>query len=219
LEAIICFRNSVTFQFLLKIQVIVCFRKNVNASLEDSLKNIQDVTKAALKEGLRVRGYVSCVIGCPYEGKTDSNVVARVAEALLEAGCYEVSLGDTIGVGGAGSVASMLDTVLKSLPSSKLAVHFHDTYGQALANVIVAIEKGILVADSSVAGLGGCPYAKGATGNLPTEDLVYMLHDLGFETGVDLDMLVDTSLWICARMGRQNASRVARAISAKRFQT
>ncbi|EPB80491.1 HMGL-like protein [Ancylostoma ceylanicum] len=161
--------------------------------------------------------YVSCVIGCPYEGKIKSSVVARVAEALLDAGCYEVSLGDTIGVGSAGSVSSMLDTVIKSVPPNRLAVHFHDTYGQALANVIVAIEKGIRVADSSVAGLGGCPYAAGATGNLATEDLVYMLNDLGFDTGVDLNKLVDTSTWICAKMGRRNASRVANALNAKRL--
>ncbi|EYB99480.1 hypothetical protein Y032_0122g1071 [Ancylostoma ceylanicum] len=191
--------------------------KNVNANVEDSLKKLQEVTKAALKEGLKVRGYVSCVIGCPYEGKIKSSVVARVAEALLDAGCYEVSLGDTIGVGSAGSVSSMLDTVIKSVPPNRLAVHFHDTYGQALANVIVAIEKGIRVADSSVAGLGGCPYAAGATGNLATEDLVYMLNDLGFDTGVDLNKLVDTSTWICAKMGRRNASRVANALNAKRL--
>ncbi|ETN75274.1 putative hydroxymethylglutaryl-CoA lyase [Necator americanus] len=192
-------------------------KKNVNANVEDSLKKLQEVTIAALKEGLRVRGYVSCVIGCPYEGKISSDVVARVTEALLEAGCYEVSLGDTIGVGGAGSVSSMLDTVMRSVPPNKLAVHFHDTYGQALANVIIAIEKGIRVADSSVGGLGGCPYAKGATGNLATEDLVYMLHDLGYETGIDLDKLVETSMWICSRMGRQNTSRAANAINAKRL--
>ncbi|KAK6759848.1 hypothetical protein RB195_021424 [Necator americanus] len=192
-------------------------KKNVNANVEDSLKKLQEVTTAALKEGLRVRGYVSCVIGCPYEGKISSDVVARVTEALLEAGCYEVSLGDTIGVGGAGSVSSMLDTVIRSVPPNKLAVHFHDTYGQALANVIIAIEKGIRVADSSVGGLGGCPYAKGATGNLATEDLVYMLHDLGYETGIDLDKLVETSMWICSKMGRQNTSRAANAINAKRL--
>ncbi|CAJ0609098.1 unnamed protein product [Cylicocyclus nassatus] len=189
--------------------------KNVNANVEDSLKKLQEVTKAALQEGLKVRGYVSCVIGCPYEGKISSDVVAKVTESLIDAGCYEVSLGDTIGVGSAGSVASMLDTVTKAVPANKLAVHFHDTYGQALANVIVAIEKGIRVADSSIAGLGGCPYAKGATGNLATEDLVYLLHDLGFDTGIDLDKLVDTSIWICKKMGRQNASRVTRALTAK----
>ncbi|VDM53264.1 unnamed protein product [Angiostrongylus costaricensis] len=191
-------------------------KKNVNANIEDSLQKLQDVTKAALREGLRVRGYVSCAIGCPYEGKVDSAVVAKVTSALLESGCYEVSLGDTIGVGSAGSVASMLDTVLQSVPVAKLAVHFHDTYGQALANVIVAIERGIRVADSSIAGLGGCPYAKGATGNLATEDLVYMLHDMGFDTGIDLEKVIETSIWICSKMGRSNASRAARALMAKR---
>ncbi|KAJ1351704.1 hypothetical protein KIN20_007823 [Parelaphostrongylus tenuis] len=191
-------------------------KKNVNAGLDESLRKLQEVTKVAVKEGLRVRGYVSCVVGCPYEGKIDSAVVARVTGTLLDSGCYEVSLGDTIGVGSAGSVGSMLDTVLKSVPVSKLAVHFHDTYGQALANIIVAIEKGIRVADSSIAGLGGCPYAKGATGNLATEDLVYMLHDMGFDTGIDLDKLIETSMWICSKMGRSNASRAARALMAKR---
>ncbi|KJH44232.1 putative hydroxymethylglutaryl-CoA lyase [Dictyocaulus viviparus] len=192
-------------------------RKNTNASIEESLKNLQDVTTVALKEGLRVRGYVSCVIGCPYEGKVDSAVVAKVAETLLEAGCYEVSLGDTIGVGSAGSVASMLEVVLKSIPAEKLAVHFHDTYGQALVNVIVAIEKGIRVADSSIAGLGGCPYAMGATGNVATEDLVYMLHDMGFYTGINLSKLIETSTWICSKMGRPNASRVAKALMTKQL--
>ncbi|VDP33584.1 unnamed protein product [Heligmosomoides polygyrus] len=160
--------------------------KNVNANVSDSLMRLQEVTRAALKSGLEVRGYISCVIACPYEGRTDNSVVARVTEALLDAGCYEVSLGDTIGVGSAGSVSSMLDTVLKCAPADKLAVHFHDTYGQALANVVTAIEKGIRVADSSIAGLGGCPYARGATGNVATEDLVYMLHDLGFDTVSEL---------------------------------
>ncbi|WKY15407.1 hypothetical protein Q1695_000690 [Nippostrongylus brasiliensis] len=190
--------------------------KNVNSNVNDSLKMLQDVTKAALQEGLKVRGYVSCVIGCPYEGKIDSDVVAKVTDTLLNAGCYEVSLGDTIGVGSAGSVSRMLDTVLKTAPADKLAVHFHDTYGQALANVVVAIEKGIRVADSSIAGLGGCPYAKGASGNVATEDLVYMLHDLGFDTGVELDKLIETSMWICSIMDRPNASRVATALLAKR---
>ncbi|KAK6062188.1 putative hydroxymethylglutaryl-CoA lyase [Cooperia oncophora] len=191
--------------------------RNVNSNVKDSLRKLQDVTKAALKEGLKVRGYVSCVVGCPYEGKVDSAVVANVTDALLEAGCYEVSLGDTIGVGSAGSVTKLLETVLKTAPVEKIAVHFHDTYGQALANVVIAIEHGIRVADSSIAGLGGCPYAKGATGNIATEDLVYMLHDMGFETGVDLDKLVEASIWICSKMGRPNASRVATAIAAKRM--
>ncbi|KAK5976582.1 Hydroxymethylglutaryl-CoA lyase YngG [Trichostrongylus colubriformis] len=192
-------------------------RKNVNANVNDSLQKLQDVTRAAISEGLKVRGYVSCVIGCPYEGKIDSNVVAKVTDTLLNAGCYEVSLGDTIGVGSAGSVRKLLETLTKTIPVDKLAVHFHDTYGQALANTVVAIEHGIRVADSSIAGLGGCPYAKGASGNVATEDLVYLLHDMGFETGVDLDKLIETSTWICSKMGRQNASRVATALLAKRM--
>ncbi|PIO68497.1 HMGL-like protein [Teladorsagia circumcincta] len=152
--------------------------KNVNANVNDSLQKLKDVTKAALKEGLKVRGYVSCVIGCPYEGKIDSNVVAKVTDALLDAGCYEVSLGDTIGVGSAGSVTKLLETVLKTAPADRLAVHFHDTYGQALANVVVALEHGIRVADSSIAGLGGCPYAKGATGSGPGEVDRHLYMDL-----------------------------------------
>uniref|UniRef100_A0A1I7XUY7 hydroxymethylglutaryl-CoA lyase n=1 Tax=Heterorhabditis bacteriophora TaxID=37862 RepID=A0A1I7XUY7_HETBA len=192
-------------------------RKNVNSTMEESLKKLKEVTKLALKEGLKVRGYVSCVIGCPYEGKINSSVVAKVTEELIDMGCYEgmcnmilrrfifikfacstsilftnylscylVSLGDTIGVGAVGSVSTMLNTVLQAVPSNMLAVHFHDTYGQALTNVFVAIQKGIRIADCSIAGLGGCPYAKGATGNLATEDLVYMLHDQGFSTVLTL---------------------------------
>ncbi|GMT33476.1 hypothetical protein PFISCL1PPCAC_24773, partial [Pristionchus fissidentatus] len=191
-------------------------KKNVNASVEEGLVKLEEVTKEALTHNLMVRGYVSCVIGCPYDGDTEASVVAKITERLLKAGCYEVSLGDTIGVGSAGSVAKMLDAVLAVAPADKLAVHFHDTYGQALANVLVAIEKGIRVADSSIAGLGGCPYAKGATGNLATEDLVYMLHGLGFDTGIDLDELISISEWICTKMERKNASRVASALINKK---
>ncbi|CAI4228634.1 unnamed protein product [Auanema sp. JU1783] len=192
-------------------------KKNVNATIEESLKKLEDVTRAAIKEDILVRGYVSCVVGCPYEGPIDPNIVARVTEALLSYGCYEVSLGDTIGVGSAGSVKRMLDTVLQSVPAEKLAVHFHDTYGQALTNVLVAIDKGITVADSSIAGLGGCPYAKGATGNVATEDLVYLLHDLGFDTGINLNKLIEVSNWICQEMGRNNNSHVANALLAKQL--
>ncbi|EGT39069.1 hypothetical protein CAEBREN_20663 [Caenorhabditis brenneri] len=190
--------------------------KNVNSNVEDSLKKLLEVTKIALENNIRVRGYVSVVVGCPYQGEVKPEVVAKVAEKLLEAGCYEVSLGDTIGVGTVKTVSRMLDTVLKSVPADKLAVHFHDTYGQALANVLVSIEKGIRAADSSVAGLGGCPYAKGATGNLATEDLLYFLKGNGFETGVDLDKVVETAKWFNSAAGYDKWSRVGAAISAKK---
>ncbi|UMM10673.1 hypothetical protein L5515_000336 [Caenorhabditis briggsae] len=189
--------------------------KNVNSNVEDSLKKLLEVTKIALENKIRVRGYVSVVVGCPYSGDVKPEVVARVAETLLETGCYEVSLGDTIGVGTVKSVGKMLDTVLKSVPANKLAVHFHDTYGQALANVLVSIEKGIRTADSSIAGLGGCPYAKGATGNLATEDLLYFLKGNGFETGVDLEKVVETAKWFNSAAGYDKWSRVGRAISNK----
>uniref|UniRef100_A0AC35TTN1 Hydroxymethylglutaryl-CoA lyase, mitochondrial n=1 Tax=Rhabditophanes sp. KR3021 TaxID=114890 RepID=A0AC35TTN1_9BILA len=186
--------------------------KNTNCDIENSVKRSCDVTRSAVESGLKVRGYISCVIGCPYEGRIKPNVTAMIAERLLEAGCYEISLGDTIGVGSAGSMNLLLDEVLAVTPASKLAVHCHDTYGQALTNVLVALNKGIRTADSSVAGLGGCPYAKGATGNLATEDLVYLLHDLGFETGINLEELVATGNWICAKMGRVNSSRAGLAL-------
>ncbi|KAI6178960.1 3-hydroxymethyl-3-methylglutaryl-CoA lyase, cytoplasmic [Aphelenchoides besseyi] len=192
-------------------------RKNTNCSMAESLQRLKEVTEAAIAKNLRVRGYISMVIADPDEGPTDPKVTANIVQKLLSFGCYEVSLGDTIGVGSARSVNLLLDEVLKVAPAEKLAVHFHDTYGQALANVLVAIERGIRVADSSVSGLGGCPYAKGATGNLATEDLLYLLDDLGFDTGVNLDRLIDTGSWICQKMQRPNSSRVARAIMSKRF--
>ncbi|KAF7637121.1 Pyruvate carboxyltransferase domain-containing protein [Meloidogyne graminicola] len=158
-------------------------RNNLNCSLEEGEQRLKEVTKEALKNGLRVRGYISTVLGCPYEGYVNPIIVTKMTERLLDYGCYEVSLGDTIGVGTPGSVSNLLDELSKaSLPFSKIAVHFHDTYGQALSNVLVSIEKGIRTADSSIAGLGGCPFAKGATGNLATEDLVYMLEGYGFST-------------------------------------
>uniref|UniRef100_A0A8R1HL53 hydroxymethylglutaryl-CoA lyase n=1 Tax=Caenorhabditis japonica TaxID=281687 RepID=A0A8R1HL53_CAEJA len=190
-------------------------KKNVNATVEESLKKLIEVTKTALDANIRVRGYVSVVVGCPYDGAVNPEVVARVTETLLAAGCYEVSLGDTIGVGTVNTVSKMLDTVLKHVPAEKLAVHFHDTYGQALSNVLVSIEKGIRAADSSVAGLGGCPYAKGATGNLATEDLLYFLRGNGFETGVDLEKVVETAKWFNLAAGYDKWSRVGAAISAK----
>jgi len=167
---------------------------------------------AAQAQGLPVRGYVSCVVGCPYEGEIDPRRVAEVAEQLLQMGCYEISLGDTIGVGTPASVTAMLDAVLESVPVEKTAVHLHDTYGQALANIFAALQRGVAVVDSSVAGLGGCPYARGASGNVATEDVVYMLSGLGIEHGVDIDKLTAAGQFICDSLGRDNGSKVAVAL-------
>ena len=186
-------------------------RKNINASVDESLERIRPVAEQARAAGLKVRGYVSTVLGCPYQGAVPLSEVIRVSEALFHMGCYEISLGDTIGVGTPHAARDMLRAVRSAVPIEQLAVHFHDSYGQALANVYACIEEGVRVADASVAGLGGCPYAKGATGNVATEDLVYMLQGLGLETGVDLDALCDTARWISAELGREPVSHVARA--------
>ncbi len=191
-------------------------RKNVNASIAASLERFRPVIEAARAADVRIRGYVSCVLGCPYEGDVAPAAVASVAGALHAMGCYEISLGDTIGAGTPGRTAAMLDAVARVVPVDRLAGHYHDTYGQALANVYASLERGVAVFDSSVAGLGGCPYAKGATGNVATEDLVYLLHGLGIATGIDLDRLVDAGLFICAALGRPTNSKVARALLAKR---
>lgn len=191
-------------------------RKNINASIDESLQRFEPVMERARAEGLRVRGYVSTVLGCPYQGEVPLADVVRVAATLHRMGCYEVSLGDTIGVGTPGRTAAMLDAVARVVPVDKLAGHYHDTYGQALANVYASLERGVAAFDSSVAGLGGCPYAKGATGNVATEDVVYLLHGLGIATGVDLDRLVDAGEFICAALGRPTNSRVGRALLAKR---
>lgn len=193
-------------------------RKNINCSVAESLQRLGPVCDAAMKQGLAVRGYVSTAIACPYEGPIDAHKAKDVAVELLRMGCYEVSLGDTIGVGNAGSVRSMLHTVLSSVDPSKLAVHFHDTYGQALANILVALESGIRTVDAAVAGLGGCPFAPGATGNVATEDLVYMLHGLDYFTGVDLEQLVEAGAYITKQLGRPTRSRTATAILAKKQQ-
>jgi hydroxymethylglutaryl-CoA lyase len=163
-----------------------------------------------------VRGYVSCVLGCPYDGDVDPVRVAAVSKRLLDMGCYEISLGDTIGIGNPGSTTIMLDEVLKVIPKDQVAVHFHNTYGQALANILVAIDKGISVVDSSVAGLGGCPYADGASGNVPTEDVVFMLNGLGIKTGVNLDALIDVGTFITNALGKSTRSSVGAALSTKR---
>jgi hydroxymethylglutaryl-CoA lyase len=191
-------------------------QKNTNCSIAESLARFEPVMAAARDHGLRVRGYVSCVLGCPYEGEIAPAAVARVSRSLFETGCHEVSLGDTIGTGTPGKTKAMIEACAVHVPIEKLAGHYHDTYGQALANIYASLELGVAVFDSSVAGLGGCPYAKGATGNVATEDVVYMLHGLGIVTGIDLDRLIDAGEFICAALGRATNSRVGRAILAKR---
>jgi hydroxymethylglutaryl-CoA lyase len=188
-------------------------QKNVNCSIEESIQRFAPILEAAQKDNLKVRGYVSCVAGCPYEGDIAAEKVLDTALKLIEMGCYEVSLGDTIGTGTVGSIDKLLSTLLKEIPADKLAVHFHDTYGQALANIHVALQHGIAVVDSSVAGLGGCPYAQGATGNVATEDVVYMLNGMGIEHGIDLKALISAGDYISKQLGRPNASKVAQALS------
>lgn len=186
-------------------------KKNINCSVDESLQRFDEVMKAAKEMGIPVRGYVSCVLGCPYEGKVAPEKVAHVAKRLYDMGCYEISLGDTIGVGTPGAMSLMLEAVTKEVPVNALAVHCHDTYGQALANILVALQMGIRVVDSSVAGLGGCPYAQGASGNVATEDVVYMLHGLGIQTGVDMPKLIDAGAFICRTLNRKSSSKVAQA--------
>ncbi len=188
-------------------------QKNINCSIAESIERFLPVIEAGRADGKRVRAYVSCVLGCPYEGDVELSEVVRVASALYEAGCYEVSLGDTIGVGTPAKARAMFKAVAENAPASALACHFHDTYGQALANVYACVEEGARVVDASVSGLGGCPYAKGATGNVATEDVVYMLEGLGCETGVDLPALMEVSRWISAELGRDVGSKVTRAKS------
>src|SRR5690606_9405955 len=179
--------------------------------IAESLERFAPVVEAAKARGIRVRGYVSCVLGCPYEGEIAPDAVARVADALYRMGCYQISLGDTIGTGTPLKARRMVDAVAERVPLAHLAAHFHDTYGQALANLYAVLEQGIRTIDSSVAGLGGCPYAKGASGNVATEDVVYMLNGMGVETGVDLDALIATGHWICDILGREPASNVPKA--------
>lgn len=189
-------------------------RKNINCSIAESLARFEPVMDAAKAAGVRVRGYVSCVLGCPYEGEIGPEAVADVAATLFGMGCYEVSLGDTIGVGTPGKTRRMLDAVARRVPIDKLAGHYHDTYGQALVNIYASLEAGVATFDASIAGLGGCPYAAGASGNVATEDVVYMLDGLGIETGINLDALVETSGWVCAQIGRTCGSRVSLAKGA-----
>jgi hydroxymethylglutaryl-CoA lyase len=191
-------------------------RKNINCSIAESLERFRPVVDTATARGLRVRGYISCAAGCPYEGEVKASAVASLAAALYDLGCYEISLGDTIGVGTPRRIQAMIEAVAKKVPIGRLAGHYHDTYGQALANIYASLELGVKTFDSSVAGLGGCPYAKGATGNVATEDVVYLLHGLGIDTGVDLEKLFRAGQFICKALGREPASRVARAMAAKR---
>lgn len=185
-------------------------RKNINASIAESLERFEPVMAMAKDRGVRVRGYVSCVLGCPYEGAIDPTVVAEVSEKLINMGCYEVSLGDTIGSGTPLKARKMLETVAARLPMEQLAIHFHDTRGQALANIQACLELGVGTVDSSVAGLGGCPYADGASGNVATEDVVFMLEGMGINTGVDLKKLHATAVWISQELGREPASKLGR---------
>jgi len=187
-------------------------QKNLNCTINESLERFRPVCKAAQAAGVPARGYISCVLGCPYEGDVDAGDVATIAAALVEMGCYEISLGDTIGIGTAGDVQALIRTVADALPVNQLAVHFYDTYGQALANILAALELGVSVIDSSVGGLGGCPYADGATGNVASEDVLYMLNGLGLETGVDLEALIAAGRYICDALGRPPASKVSMAL-------
>jgi hydroxymethylglutaryl-CoA lyase len=191
-------------------------RKNINCSIDESLERFRPVTARALDSGIRIRGYVSCVLGCPYEGPVEPAAVTRVAAGLAELGCYEISLGDTIGVGTPEAARQMVIAVRDRVPVDRLAAHFHDTWGQGLANIYACLDLGISVVDSSVGGLGGCPYAKGATGNVATEDVLYMLDGLGIATGVSLAAIVDAAWFISDVIGRPPASRVARAFQGRR---
>ncbi|MEL4415773.1 hydroxymethylglutaryl-CoA lyase [Shewanella algae] len=189
-------------------------QKNINCSIEESIARFEPLLSRAKEQGIRVRGYVSCVLGCPYDGEIAPAEVARVADILHQLGCYEISLGDTIGVGTPLKARKMLETVAERVPVERLALHFHDTYGQALANILACLETGVRVIDTSVAGLGGCPYAKGASGNLASEDLVYMLHGMGIDTGIDLNKLAQAGRQISQQLGRKTSSKVARALGA-----
>ncbi|UNK57187.1 hydroxymethylglutaryl-CoA lyase [Pseudoxanthomonas daejeonensis] len=188
--------------------------RNTNASIDQSIERFAPVLARARADGVRVRGYVSTVLGCPYQGDVPLADVVRVAHRLHDLGCYEISLGDTIGVGTPLKARRMLLAVADEVPMAALAVHFHDTYGQALANVATCIEAGVRVADAAVAGTGGCPYARGASGNLASEDLVYMLQGMGIDTGIDLDALAETGRWLAAKLGRPTGSKVGRALAA-----
>ncbi|MFY0641297.1 MAG: hydroxymethylglutaryl-CoA lyase [Bermanella sp.] len=189
-------------------------QKNINCSIKESLQRFEDIAASAQQLNLPMRGYVSTIIGCPYQGDIDPQTVADVAKTLYQMGCFEISLGDTIGVGTPIKFKRMLDTVLKEVPADKVAVHCHNTYGQALVNIYASLEYGINKIDSAVAGLGGCPYAKGASGNIATEDVLYMLHGMNIETGVDLDEVIKIGNWICSELKRDNQSKVGVALNS-----
>ncbi|WP_202878144.1 hydroxymethylglutaryl-CoA lyase [Luteimonas marina] len=189
-------------------------RKNTNAGIDESLQRFAPVLERAQVDGTKVRGYVSTVLGCPYQGEVPLADVVRVAKALHAMGCYEISLGDTIGVGTPDKARAMLRAVAAEVPMPALAVHFHDTWGQALANILACLEEGVAVVDSAVSGAGGCPYAKGASGNVASEDVVYMLHGMGIDTGIDLDRLADTGRWLAGLLGRETGSKAGRALAA-----
>ncbi len=191
-------------------------QKNINCSIAESLTRFTALMDAAQRHNIPVRGYISCVVGCPYSGAVEPQTVAQIARDLLAMGCYEISLGDTIGIGTAGQVKYLIERLMQDIPVEKLAVHMHDTYGQALVNIYAALECGVSVVDSSVAGLGGCPYAMGASGNVATEDVIYLLNGLGIEHGVDLEKLIAAGNSICESLGKTNGSKVAQAISRKR---
>lgn len=187
-------------------------RSNTNCSIDESLKRITEVVRLAQEREIKVRGYVSCVIKCPYDGDVEPKRVAELSRLLYDMGCYEISLGDTIGAGTPKTMRRMLKEVLERVPTSAIAVHCHDTYGQALVNILTALELGVSVVDASVAGLGGCPYAEGASGNVATEDVVYMLNNMDIQTGVDLMKLLDVGEFICQHLNRKPNSKVARAL-------
>lgn len=190
-------------------------QKNINCSIAESLTRFATLMDAAKAHNTPVRGYISCVVGCPYSGAVDPQLVAQLAKDLLAMGCYEISLGDTIGVGTAGQVKQLIEHLTQEIPVAKLAVHMHDTYGQALANIYAALECGVSVVDSSVAGLGGCPYAVGASGNVATEDVVYLLNGLGIAHGIDLEKLIIAGNTICTSLGKPNGSKAAQALTRK----
>ncbi len=189
-------------------------RKNINASIDESIERFEPVLERARADGVRVRGYISTVLGCPYQGEVPVRDVVHVAKRLHDLGCREISLGDTIGVGTPAKARAMLEAVAAEVPMQALAVHFHNTYGQALANILACIEAGVRVVDSSVSGAGGCPYARGATGNVASEDVVYMLHGMGLDTGIDLDRLIDVGIWLSGVLSHATSSFVARATVA-----
>lgn len=189
-------------------------RRNINASIDESLRRFEPVLARAREDGVRVRGYVSTVLGCPYQGEVPVAEVVRVSRVLHQMGCHEISLGDTIGTGTPHAARAMLRAVAAEVPMQALAVHFHDTWGQALANILACLEEGVAVVDAAVAGTGGCPYARGASGNVATEDVVYMLHGMGIQTGIDLPALAATGHWLAARLGRESGSRAGRAMAA-----